>query len=249
MEPVIVVGNPVSPYVRKVLAACALKGVEVQLDPVVGLMANDDFDRISPLRRIPVWVEGEVALCDSSVIVQYIEETRPGPSLWPADPVERAKARWLEEFADTRLFDVLGWRLFFEIALKPRFFGEEINQATVEHARDVELPGILDYLEGVVPQSGFLFGALSMADLSVAPAFVNAGAVQINVDAGRWPKLAAWLERVETETPLGPLNRLARALMRTPAHAHRDRLPEFGLVPASRSWAGDAVRRGPMTPQ
>ena len=249
MDPVTIVGNPVSPYVRKVLAACALKGVEVQLDPIVGLMGNDDFDRISPLRRIPVWVEGEVTLCDSSVIVQYIEETRPGPSLWPADPAERAKARWLEEFADTRLFDVLGWRLFFEIALKPRFFGEEIDQAKVEHARDVELPGILDYLEGLTPGSGFLFGDLSMADLSVAPAFVNAGAVQVNVDVARWPKLAAWLERVEAETPLGPLNTLARALMRTPAKAHLDRLAEFGFVAASRSWAGDAIRRGPMTPQ
>lgn len=249
MAPVTIVGNPVSPYVRKVLAACALKGVEVQLDPIVGLMGNDDFDRISPLRRIPVWVEGEVTLCDSSVIVQYIEETRPGPSLWPADPVQRAKARWLEEFADTRLFDVLGWRLFFEIALKPRFFGSEVDQAKVEHARDVELPGILDYLEGLIPESGFLFGALSMADLSVAPAFVNAGAVQVNVDPARWPKLAAWLERVETETPLGPLNKLARALMRTPQHAHRDRLPEFGFVAAERSWGGGEVRRGPMTPQ
>lgn len=151
MDPVTIVGNPVSPYVRKVLAACALKGVEVQLDPIVGLMGNDDFDRISPLRRIPVWVEGEVTLCDSSVIVQYIEETRPGPSLWPADPVQRAKARWLEEFADTRLFDILGWNLFFEIAVKPRLLGGEIDQARVEQARDVDLPVALDYLEGWVP--------------------------------------------------------------------------------------------------
>lgn len=248
MEPVTIVGNPVSPYVRKVLAACAMKGVEVRLDPMVGLMGNDDFDRISPLRRIPVWVEGDVTLCDSSVIVQYIEETRPGPSLWPADPVQRAKARWLEEFADTRLFDVLGWRLFFEIALKPRFFGGEADMAKVEHARDVELPGILDYLETQVPESGFLFGGLSMADLSVAPAFVNAGAVQINVDPSRWPKLAAWLQRVEAETPLGPLNAMARALMRTPAKAHRERLSEFGFVAATSRWAGDTPRRGPMTP-
>ena len=248
MAPVTVVGNPVSPYVRKVLAACALKGVEVHLDPIVGLMGNDEFDRISPLRRIPVWVEGDVALCDSSVIVQYIEETRPGPSLWPADPVERARARWLEEFADTRLFDVLGWRLFFEIALKPRFFGEEVDQARVEHARDVELPAILDYLESLTPERGFLFGALSMADLSVAPAFVNAGAVQVNVDPARWPRLAAWLARVEAETPLGPLNEMARALMRTPQRAHRDRLPEFGFTPAERSWGGGEARRGPMTP-
>ena len=248
MATVTVVGNPVSPYVRKVLAACAFKGVEIELDPMVGLMGNDDFDRISPLRRIPVWVEGDLTLCDSSIIVQYIEETRPGPSLWPADPVQRAKARWLEEFADTRLFDVLGWKLFFEIALKPRFFGEEVDAAKVAQARDVEAPAIFDYLEGLMPEDGFLFGDLSMADLSVAPAFVNAAAVQVEVDAARWPKLAAWLARVEGETPLGPLNAMARALMLTPAKAHRDRLPEFGYVAAAQSWGGAEPRRGPMTP-
>lgn len=246
--PVTIIGSPVSPYVRKVLAACMLKGVEVELDPISPMMGNDDFERLSPLRRVPVWIEGDLILCDSSVIVQYIEETRPGPSLWPDDPAERAKARWLEEFADTRLFDVLGWRLFFQIALKPRFFGTEADAEMVDRARDVELPQILDYLEGRMPETGFLFGDLTIADLSVAPAFANAGAVQVNVDASRWPRLAAWLERMEAETPLGPLNTLARTLMRTPLRAHRDRLPEFGFAPATRSWAGEGYRRGPMTP-
>ena len=100
-EPVTLIGNPVSPYVRKVLAACALKGVEVRLDPLTPFMGDDDFERLSPLRRIPVWIEGDVVLCDSSVILQYLEETRPGPSLWPADPVDRARARYIEEVADT----------------------------------------------------------------------------------------------------------------------------------------------------
>ncbi|MEJ6790006.1 glutathione S-transferase family protein [Brevundimonas sp. BR2-1] len=249
MAAVTLIGSPVSPYVRKVLAACAIKGVEVELDPISPMYGNDDFERISPLRRVPVWIEGDLVLCDSSVIVQYIEETRPGPSLWPADPIQRAKARWIEEFADTRLFDVLGWRLFFQIALKPRFFGTEADPEVVEKARDVELPQILDYLESQTPETGFLFGELSMADLSVAPAFLNARAVQINVDPERWPRLAAWLERMNEETPLGPLNKLARNLMRTPLAAHRDRLTEFGLAPASRSWMGEAARRGPMTPQ
>lgn len=247
-EPVTLIGNPVSPYVRKVLAACALKGVEVRLDPLTPFMGDDDFEKLSPLRRIPVWVEGDVTLCDSSVILQYIEETRPGPSLWPADPVQRARARFIEEFADTRLFDILGWKIFFQLALKPRFFGGETDQAIVDHARDVELPVILDYLEGLTPEAGFLFGDLSMADLALAPAFLNAGVVGVTVDPARWPRFAAWLERVGTETPLASLNDLARALMRTPVQAHRDRLAEFGFQPADRSWMGAEARRGPMTP-
>ncbi len=246
--PVTLIGSPVSPYVRKVLAVCALKGIDISLDPISPMMGNDDFERLSPLRRVPVWIEGDLTLCDSSVIVQYIEETRPGPSLWPADPVQRARARWIEEFADTRLFDVLGWRLFFQIALKPRFFGTEADPEIVEKAREVELPAILDYLEGQMPETGFLFGDLSIADLSLAPAFANARAVQVEIDPARWPRLAGWLERMETETPLGRLNTMTRTLMRTPLHAHRDRLPEFGIAAASRSWAGEGYRRGPMTP-
>lgn len=144
MAAVTLIGSPVSPYVRKVLAVCAAKGIEVELDPVTPFLTNDAFETLSPLRRIPVWIEGDVTLCDSSIIVQYIEETRPGPSLWPADPVQRAKARFIEEFADTRLFDVLGWKLFFQLALKPRFFGAEPDQTLVDQARDAEAPAMFD---------------------------------------------------------------------------------------------------------
>lgn len=250
MAAVTIIGSPVSPYVRKVLAVCAVKGIDVEIDPTPPFLAKDGFTNLSPLRRIPVWIEGDVTLCDSSVIVQYIEETRPGPSLWPADPVQRAKARFIEEFADTRLFDVMGWKLYFQLALKPIFFGGEPDQAIVEQARDTDLPAIFDYLEALTPETGFLFGDLSIADLSLAPAFMNGRAVQVNVDPDRWPRLAAWVERVEAETPLGDLNKLARKLMRTPPHAQRDRLVEFGMVPATtHDWAGDMPRRGPMTPQ
>lgn len=249
MASVTLIGSPVSPYVRKVLAVCALKGIEVEVDPVTPFMTNDAFHAISPLRRIPVWIEGDVTLCDSSVIVQYIEETRPGPALWPADPVQRAKARFIEEFADTRLFDVVGWKLYFQLALKPLFFQGEPDQALVEQAREIELPALLDWLEAQTPEAGFLFGELSIADLSLAPAFLNARAVKAEVDPTRWPRVAAWLERMNEETPLGPLNKLARSLMRTPIEGHRDRLAEAGLTPAARSWAGEAPRRGPMTPR
>lgn len=125
----IIVGNPVSPYVRKVLAACAVKGVEVDIDPITPFLADDAFETISPLRRIPVWIQGDLILNDSSVICEYLEETRPGPSLWPAAPADRAQARWIEEYADTRLGELLIWKLFFRLALQPRLFKVEADEA------------------------------------------------------------------------------------------------------------------------
>ena len=245
--PVTLIGSPVSPFVRKVLAACAIKGVEVEVDPITPFLGDDDFSRISPLRRIPVWIEGDLTLCDSSVIVQYMEETRPGPSLWPADPADRARARWLEEYGDTRVFDVLGWKLFFQIALKPRFFGGETDQAVVDHARNVDLPEVLDYLESITPADGFLFGEVGVADFSVTAAFMNLDVIRIGVDPERWPRFAGLIARLQ-DTPLGNLNRLAGRLLKTPIEAHRDVLPEFGLTATKTSLLGREVRRGPLTP-
>lgn len=244
---VTLIGSPVSPYVRKVLACCAIKGVEVKVDPISPFLGDDGFSKISPLRRIPVWIEGDFTLCDSSAIVQYIEETRSGPALWPADPKTRAQARWLEEYGDTRLFDVLGWKLFFQMALKPHFFGGETDQAAVAHARDVELPEILDYLESVSPQEGFLFGeAVCVADFAVTAACMNLETIRVRVTADRWPRFAGLIARVQ-DTPLGNLNRLAGRLMRAPLEQHRDLLPEFGLAATETTLLGREVRRGPMT--
>lgn len=247
--PVTLIGNPVSPYVRKILAICAVKGIEVAIDPITPFRGDDRFAEISPLRRIPVWIEGDLTLCDSSIIAQYIEETRPEPSMLPADPRDRARARWIEEYADTRLFDVLGWKLFFQIAVKPRILKEETDQALVEKAKAVEIPETFDYLETVMPEDGFLFGeAAGLADFSLAPAFLNARVVGVDVDAARWPRLAGWLERVERDTPLAKLNEGAMAFMTTRQADVPAMMQEHGMIVAERSVAGDRAMRGPMSP-
>ena len=247
--PVTLIGNPVSPYVRKVLAICAVKGIEVAIDPITPFRGDDTFSAISPLRRIPVWIEGDVTLCDSSIIAQYIEETRPGPSVLPASARERAQARWIEEYADTRLFDVLGWKLFFQIAIKPRILKEEIDHDLVEQAKTVEIPETFDYLETIMPDGGYLFGETAgLADFSLAPAFLNARIVGHEVDAGRWPKLAAWLGRVEEETPLKRLNAVALTLLTTRLADQKAVMAEHGYLLADRSHDGGRAMRGPMSP-
>ncbi|WP_309629413.1 glutathione S-transferase family protein [Brevundimonas sp.] len=247
--PVTLIGNPVSPYVRKILAICAVKGIEVAIDPITPFRGDETFSKISPLRRIPVWIEGDLTLCDSSIIAQYIEDTQPTPSVLPTDPGDRARARWIEEYADTRLFDVLGWKLFFQVAIKPRILKEETDPALVEKARTVEIPETFDYLETVMPETGFLFGdAAGLADYSLAPAFLNARVVGVEVDAARWPKLAGWLGRVESETPLKKLNDVAMAFMTTRLADQPGVLAEHGYVLAERSHDGGRAMRGPMSP-
>ena len=96
-KPTRIIGNYLSPYVRKVLVCLDLKAVAYEIDPIVPFMGDDRFSELSPLRRIPVLIDDRVTLCDSSVICQYLEERYPQPLLYPLDIAERARAQWLEE--------------------------------------------------------------------------------------------------------------------------------------------------------
>src|SRR4026208_1102208 len=102
-KPVQIIGNYISPYVRKVLVFLDLKGIPYEIDPIVPFFGNDRFSQVSPVRRIPVVLGEEGILGGSSVICQYLEDRSPDPALYPGNVVERARARWLEEFADSRM--------------------------------------------------------------------------------------------------------------------------------------------------
>jgi len=83
-QPVTIVGNYLSPYVRKVLVCLDLKGIDYRIDPIVPFFGSDAFTKISPVRRIPVLLDDRVTLCDSTVICEYLEDRYPSPALHPA---------------------------------------------------------------------------------------------------------------------------------------------------------------------
>ena len=195
-----IVGSFVSPYVRKVLACLHLKGLAYEIDPITPFYGNEEFERLSPLRRIPVLIEGDFVLSDSSVICAWLDEEYPEPPLLPATPRDRARARWLEEYADTRLGDLLIWGLFYQKFVRRAVWGEGPDEARVARVLDEDLPRELDYLESQLPADGFLFGgAIGLADIALASFFRNGAYVGFAPDAARWPRTAAFLDRALAE--------------------------------------------------
>jgi len=240
----VIIGNYISPYVRKVLACLELKGLEYEIDPITPFIGNDDFSRVSPLRRIPVLIDGELVLNDSSVICQYLEDKHPQPSLYPADIAQRAKARWLEEYADTYLGDVLIWRLFYQLAIRKHIFKEPTDEAIVQRAKEVEIPAALDYLETQLPQEGFIFGALSIADVSVACYFRTASFVRYAVDAERWPRTASFVQRMQALPVFQKLARLEEGILRVPVTEQRETLMAMGAPVTRETMRSNVVRHG-----
>ncbi|KAF1712364.1 glutathione S-transferase [Pseudoxanthomonas kalamensis DSM 18571] len=223
-----VIGNYLSPYVRKVLVVLETKGLGYTIDPIAPFVGDEEFTRLSPLRRIPVLIDGERVVNDSSVICQYLEERHPEVPLYPADIGDRAQARWLEEYADAYLGDVVIWGMFFQQGVKRFLFGEPTDEAVVRRAREEHLPRALDYLESLLPAEGFLFGAPSIADISIGSFFRNATYVRYQIDAQRWPRAAAFVERVFALPAFSRLATFEVSIMRTPLPEQRALLADLG---------------------
>jgi glutathione S-transferase len=245
-EPVRIVGSYLSPYVRKVLVVLDLKGIGYEIDPIVPFLGDDRFSAVSPIRRVPVLVDDAVTLADSTVICEYLEERHPAPPLLPGGVVQRARARWLEEFADTRMGEVFIWRLFNQVAIRPYVWGEDTDRAVVERTLSDDVPQVLDYLESQVPPAGFLFGDVSIADIALATFFRNAAFARFSIDAARWPRTAGFVERVLGLPSFAGLRPFEEASLRTPLPRQRDVLAELGAPIARETFGSATARRGMM---
>jgi glutathione S-transferase len=212
----------------------------------VPFFGNDRFSQMSPVRRIPVLIDEQVTLADSSVICQYLEDRYPEPTLYPADIVDRARARWLEEFADSRMGEVFIWRLFNQVAIKPTVWGEQTDKAVVEKTLQEDMPQVLDYLETQVPVKGFLFGDVSIADITIACFFRNAAFARFQVDTTRWPRTASFVERVLRLESFEKLRPVEERLRRTPLAQHRAVLAEMGVPLTQETYGTEEPRRGVM---
>jgi glutathione S-transferase len=198
----IVYGASMSPYVRKVLAFGAEKGLELENKPL-GFDSDDPgFLAASPFRKIPAFSDGDFSIADSTAIIFYLDALRPEPNLIPTAARARARCMWWEEFADTMLMDC-GRKLFFNRVVAPMFLRREGDLQAADRAEREQLPPLLDYLEREVPDAGgFLVeDRVTLADIAVASPFVNL-VHHLKVDMARWPRTLAYLEGVHSRPSL-----------------------------------------------
>lgn len=188
----IVYGTGYSPYVRKVLVSLAEKNVPYEHRPVMFHAPDADFQAASPLGKIPAIEDGGFKLADSSAILWYLESKHPTPALVPSDPQALGRAVWFDKFGDTELFAKLVVP-FVERILKPNMMGKPTDDAAVAKALNDDLPPLFDCLEREISGPYLVGDAFSIADISVATGFYNFHLADAQVDAGRWPKLAAYI--------------------------------------------------------
>jgi glutathione S-transferase len=190
-------GVNLSPFVRKVRVALAEKGIEYRLVPVVPFGVSEEFRRISPLGKVPVFEEDDgFTIPDSSVILAYLERTRPSPPLYPADPREMAQALFLEEWSDTRLIEACA-PVFFERYVAVRLLKREPNEELIRTCVEQRQPQAFGYLEKLLAGREYAVGdRFSVADLAIASPLVNLRHAGVHVDPARWPELQRYLRAI-----------------------------------------------------
>src|SRR5262249_14140648 len=183
--------GPLSMFGAKAEIALHEKGIDFELGMVPFEMKtlyqpkHPEVARINPKRQVPVLVDGDLEIFDSTQVFEYIESIQPAPALWPAEPKARARARLLELKSD-------------EVYFPPiiRLMG---LQATPQDPSAIEARAaaahVYDALERAMDGLQCLAGDYSYSDIGFYMAQLF-GARMTAPMTDAHPRLQAWRERM-----------------------------------------------------
>lgn len=184
---------PVSNYAATVRLLLQLKGVPfLERLPPDGY-GSAAYKAIVPTGTVPAIVDDAVALSESAVIAEYLDERYPSPALLPPpdDVAARARVRLMQRLHDTRIEPPLR-ALFGHVDPEKRDAGAVEAQLALLEAR-------LDELASLTEPAPFLAGALpTLADYAY-PATLLLGERMGDVLERRWqlpPALGPWWHRL-----------------------------------------------------
>lgn len=196
----LLIGAPLSPFVRKSRIVAAEKNIDYDFDPKAGPMGwPEDYQRINPLMRIPSLLPDaenkDFAINDSSAICAYFEKLQPEPPLYPNDAVAYGRALWIEELADSEMAAKIGMGVFRPVIFN--LFAEkaaDIEAAKKGFAALEEV--LLPYLEAQLGGAEWFAGDMySIADIAVFGQLHNLNLVGFGLPADKYPNLKAHFER------------------------------------------------------
>jgi glutathione S-transferase len=192
--------GPLSMFGAKVEIALREKGVPFELVMVPFDMQqgyapkHPEVLRINPKRQVPVLIDEDVEIFDSTQIFEYLEDLCPAPPLWPRGPAARAHARRLEHSSDEVFFPHVIRLMGLRADPDPTDAPEWIQART----------GIEAYYartEALLAGQEYLAGGYSYADIAFYMAQFFAARHTVPIGAAH-PRLLEWRRRVAARAPV-----------------------------------------------
>ena len=167
------------------------KGLDFELVMVPFEMAtlyqpkHPEVLRINPKRQVPVLVDDDLEIFDSTQIFEYLETIRPEPALWPAEPKARARARLLEHKSD---------EVYFPPIIRLMGLQKTPDDPTAVEARAAAL-AYYDEMERTIDGQDWLAGTYSYADIAFYMAQLFGARMGAPMGEAH-PRLLAWRDRM-----------------------------------------------------
>jgi glutathione S-transferase len=183
---------PDCPFCQKVRVVLAEKDLEFEIKPVdlrKGEQKAPEFLKLNPYGKVPVIIDDDIVIYDSTIINEYLDEEYPNPPLMPEDSAGRAGVRLLEDFADNSFLPPAG-AVLAELH-KPE--AERDAEKVRKYQADVNR--VLARLEGALAGKEYLAGEFSLADIAFVPRVLILSQLGIELDS-RLHNVAAWIARL-----------------------------------------------------
>lgn len=186
-----IISGPLSMFGAKVEIAAREKGMAFELVMVSFSQQrgyeprHPDVLRINPKRQVPVLMDGDLEIFDSTQIFEYLEDIEPDPALWPAQPKARARARQLEHGSD---------EVYFPHVIRLMGLENTPDDPAAQAARH-EAAQYYRRMERVLADREFLAGTYSYADIAFYMAQLF-GARKGAPMTKETPSLLAWRDRM-----------------------------------------------------
>jgi glutathione S-transferase len=178
------------PYARRTRMVLHEKRIDFNIYEVDLRNKSEEFLRVSPYGKVPVFVVNGTSLYESNIVNEYLDEVYEWPRLMPNNPEQRALARTWMAFANEYFFPAIYRAMGYE-----REFSEEQVQEALE-----KLGKALLQLEHQLENRQYLVGEYTLADIAHAGTFPR---LRELVDRGdiplaQYPNVTAWVEQLES---------------------------------------------------
>ncbi len=193
--------GPLSLFARKAEIALREKGLAFEQVMVPFTQAKGYQPKhpvvlaANPKAQVPVLVDGELTLFDSTVIFEYLEDLQPIPPLYPKAPAARALCRLLELRADEVLLPSL--RALMHRSEPPSDPARCAQQEVEATQAEAALRGHYDDLAARLGAQDYFCGDFTVADVALFMSLFWAQRLKGPRLDGH-PRLAAWYARVQS---------------------------------------------------
>ncbi len=188
---------PLSPFCRKVRLSLAEKKIEVELVEERYWEKEADFLRRNPAAKVPVLRLDGILMAESAAICEYIEETRPEPSLMPKKPIERLEVRRLVSWFDDKFHHEVTSKLLYERVNK-KMTGEGYPDSTNVKSGAKAIKYHIDYMSWLLDHRRWLAGDnMTLADFAAAAHLSSLDYIS-DVDWNRSAAVKDWYAKIKS---------------------------------------------------